>query len=72
MVALAENLGEEQNTFRLAYLGGTLWMWIFGTAAAIGSLFFKHKSRYFLLWAPVWLPLIYAPAVLFIFAQNAG
>lgn len=54
-------------TFKNAYFGGTLWAWIAGVALALGYFFVRGRGRLLLLWAPVYVPALFACASLWFF-----
>jgi hypothetical protein len=50
-----------QGTFYLWFSAGTLWAWLAGLLVSIGYLFARKKGpRRAMLWAPVYVPVLYS------------
>ncbi len=58
---------DHKERFATFYLGGTMWAWIAGMALSLGYFFTNKGVRLFLLWAPVFIPALWACAVLAFF-----
>ncbi|NCC22742.1 MAG: hypothetical protein EOM26_09820 [Alphaproteobacteria bacterium] len=66
--SLPENFAGTGPNFAQFFLGGMMWAWILGLLLGVMYLFVKNRARVFFLWAPVYLPVLYAPFVLAFFS----
>lgn len=57
----------DYNTFKLWFAGGGLWVYGIGALASIGYFFTRDELKHWLLFAPMYLTVIYGVGVLIYF-----
>jgi hypothetical protein len=65
--SLPEDPAAAGPSFMMYFLGGMMWAWVIGVLLSLGYFVSRTRLGLALLWAPVYLPVIYAPVVLMMY-----